>query len=110
LAGDLRIVYRLGGRWHLAFIGSPNLTGTMRAILFRIHAHFDERLIAFGAGFNLVGHSCPSATFQNDRWCSTNHDSAPQGAFEDERDAALRSLCRRAICPMSIPATSTNAT
>jgi hypothetical protein len=40
----------------------------------------------------------------------TNHDSAPQEAFEDELDAALRSLCLRAICPTSIPATSTNAT
>ena len=35
---------------------------------------------------------------------------ALQGTFEGELDAARRSLCRRAICPMSIPATSTNAT
>jgi hypothetical protein len=33
-----------------------------------------------------------------------------QGAFEDELEVALRSLRRRAICTMSIPATSTNAT
>ncbi len=33
-----------------------------------------------------------------------------QGAFEDELEVAVRSLCRRAICTMSIPATNTNAT
>ena len=33
-----------------------------------------------------------------------------QETFGDELEAALRSLCRRAICTMSIPATSTNAT
>jgi hypothetical protein len=39
-----------------------------------------------------------------------NPDSVSQEAFEDTLDTALRSLCRRAICPMSIPATSMNAT
>ena len=39
-----------------------------------------------------------------------NPDSAPQEAFEDELDAAMRPLCRRTICPMSIPVTSPNAT
>jgi len=78
--------------------------------LISLVSRFDRPLIGVRSSFN-SGHSIKRRV----QWRLVPEAEAPvliapQKAFEDELDAALRSLRRRAICPMSIPATSTNAT
>ena len=84
-----------------------------------VHARFWEHAEVKFLRVTRQKRKSPSCSLRCAQVSSTNRSvvgEAPiltarlQGAFEDELEVALRSVCRRAICTMSIAATSTNAT